>query len=64
MNESAEARKRRENPAINKNRDRQKKLRSMKRKDGKKKVKGKDRRINLHVLDGMSVDEALEAVKE
>ena len=36
----------------------------MKRKDGKKKVKGKDRRINLHVLDGMSVDEALEAVKE
>ena len=64
MNESAEARKRRENPAINKNRDRQKKLRSMKRKDGKKKVKGKDKRIDLHVLDGMSVDEALEAVKE
>lgn len=64
MNESAEARKRRENPAINKNRDRQKRLRSMKRKDGNKKVKGKGKRIDLHTFDGMRVDEALEAVKE
>ena len=64
MNESAEARKRRENPAINKSRDRQKKLRSMKRKDKKKKVKDKGKRVDLHAFDGMSVDEALEVVKE
>ena len=64
MNESAEARKRRENPVINKNRDRQKRLKSMSRKDGKKKVKGKNKRIDLRVFDGMSVNEALEAVKE
>ena len=64
MTDTAEARKRRENPAINKSRDRQKKLRSLNRKTAKKKVKGKSKKVDLHVLDGMSVDEALEAVKE
>lgn len=64
MSESAEARKRRENPVIKKNRDRQKKLRSMKRKDSKKKSKSKSKQVDLHTFDGMSVDEALEAVKE
>jgi len=64
MSESAEARQRRENPAINKSRDRQKNLRKMNGKEIKKKARSKDAIIDLRMLEGMSVDEALETVKE